>query len=398
MSTYPLRVLVLEDEVFQRSVAVHMLHQLGCPTVYQAAEGAQALAILREVGGVDVAVCDLSMGGMDGVTFLQQAAAEGLIASVIIGSSLAAELRNTVGQMVSLLNITLLGDLAKPLALESLGRLLEKHQTIPRHPQLIDAPLVLAEEEEVREALVSQAFCAYFQPKFHLETGHVSGAEVLARWQHPGRGLLSPGCFMPVLEHCGLLDQLLFDQLRQGLKLQQQLKTMGLALNLAFNLHASQLSNPDLVPRITAMLCAAGLPGSGLTFELIETGSLHASSNSLERLFRLRMMGCRLSIDDFGAGFSTLQRLCQLPFCEIKLDAEFVRGLGAGTRCQAVISSTLALGDVLGMTVVVEGIETEEQRQQLLALGCIQGQGFWCARPMATDDLLHWLKARGGSL
>lgn len=104
------------------------------------------------------------------------------------------------------------------------------------------------------------------------------------------------------------------------------------------------------------------------------------------------MMGCQLSIDDFGAGFSSLQRLCQLPFNEIKLDAEFVRTFEDQPRCRAVISSTLALGDALGMSVVIEGVESEQQRQQLLALGCTQAQGYLFARPMSGPDLLHWLQ------
>jgi EAL domain-containing protein (putative c-di-GMP-specific phosphodiesterase class I) len=102
------------------------------------------------------------------------------------------------------------------------------------------------------------------------------------------------------------------------------------------------------------------------------------------------MMGCQLSIDDFGAGYSSMQRLCQLPFNEIKLDTEFVRTLQE-QRCQTIISSILALGDSLGMSVVVEGIETLEQRDKLLAMGCSRGQGFFYARPMSGADLLSWL-------
>jgi EAL domain-containing protein (putative c-di-GMP-specific phosphodiesterase class I) len=103
------------------------------------------------------------------------------------------------------------------------------------------------------------------------------------------------------------------------------------------------------------------------------------------------MMGCRLSIDDFGTGFSSLQRLFQLPFNEIKLDAGFVQALAHEPRCQAVVSSTLALGETLGMSVVVEGIETDEQREHLRSMGCIQGQGYWYAQPMSGDDLVQSL-------
>ena len=161
---------------------------------------------------------------------------------------------------------------------------------------------------------------------------------------------------------------------------------------MAFNLHAAQLANPELASNVRQLLARHGAAGSGVTFEVTESGLLEAPTISLESLVRLRMMGCRLSIDDFGAGFSSLQRLCQLPFNEIKLDAEFVRTLEQEPRCLAVIASTLALGETLGMSVVIEGIETEAQCKQLLDIGCTQGQGFWYARPMAAEDFLNWLK------
>lgn len=214
---------------------------------------------------------------------------------------------------------------------------------------------------------------------------------MLARWIHPLKGTLSPAVFMPVMERCGLLDELLLGQMHQALQMQQQAQGLGFNLNIAFNLQTVQLSNSKLTTLIKEMLAHHAAPGFGLTFELTESGLLEAPITSLESLVRLRMMGCRLSIDDFGAGFSSMQRLCQLPFNEIKLDAEFVRTLNEEPRCRAVISSTLALGASLGMSVVIEGIETEEQREQLVTLGCRQGQGYLFARPMSGPDLLRWL-------
>jgi EAL domain-containing protein (putative c-di-GMP-specific phosphodiesterase class I) len=199
---------------------------------------------------------------------------------------------------------------------------------------------------------------------------------------------------MSVLERCGLLDDLLFSQLEQALGLHQSARAQGFALNMAFNLQTVQLANPELANTLKATLARHAVAGSSLTFELTESGLLEAPATSLESLVRLRMMGCRLSIDDFGAGFSSLQRLCQLPFNEIKLDAEFIRSLEYEPRCRAAISSTLALGETLGMAVVIEGIETDAQRRELLALGCTQGQGYWYARPMAGADLLNWLQRR----
>jgi EAL domain-containing protein (putative c-di-GMP-specific phosphodiesterase class I) len=388
----PLRVLVLEDHAFQRSFAVSMLEQSGCSEVFKAADGAQALAILQEVGTVDIALCDLCMEGMDGLEFLKRAAQAGLVGSIIIGSSLSVDLRRSVCQIVSLLGLDVLGDVGKPLRPEDLAFLLKKYLNA-RGVEPVTLPAVKqADEELVHQALAEQQLQAWYQPKFNLLTGEVCGVEVLSRWQHPLKGTLSPAAFIPVLERCGLMDELLFSQLHQALDLQRQARARGFPLNIAFNLQAAQLANGELMSTIKGILVHYGAHGSSLTFELTESGLLEASATSLENLVRLRMMGSRLSIDDFGAGFSSLQRLCQLPFNEIKLDGEFVRTLEDEPRCRTVIASTLALGEALGMSVVIEGIETEEQHQQLLELGCTQGQGYLLARPMSGTDLLRWLQ------
>ncbi|MBC2381369.1 EAL domain-containing response regulator [Pseudomonas sp. WS 5106] len=392
MSFLSLRVLVLEDHLFQRSVAVSLLKQLGCGEVLEAANGEDALAALQRAGYVDVVVCDLQMDGMDGLEFIQRISATGQVGAIIVCSGLPWDVRRAVRQMGALLGVNMLGDISKPLQAQTLQPLLEL--ALSKRPVVLEArpPLDIADEPQVRQAILDQQLEAYYQPKFDLHTGDVLGVEVLARWNHPFRGMLSPAVFLPAMEQCGLMDELLFALMRQALGLQRQAKGQGLTLDLAFNLQAAQLADAGLTAHIKGMLAAYQAPCSGITFELTESGLLEVPAVSLENLVRLRMLGCRLSIDDFGAGFSSLQRLCQLPFTEIKLDGEFVRGLAHEPRCRAVIGSTLALGKTLDMSVVVEGIETAEQQQQLLELGCTQGQGYWHARPMGGADLLRWLQ------
>lgn len=394
MSALLVRALVLEDHPFQRSVAVSMLRTLGCCEVFEASDGAQALELLKTVGMVDVVLCDLQMDGMDGLEFLQKVGATKQVKSVIISSSLSSDLRRAVHQMIALLGLELLGDVGKPLHAEMLADLLGK---IDKSPIVFQpAPVAVTEfgETMVRQAFIEQQFHAWYQPKFNLRTGEVCGVEVLCRWLHPAYGIITPAYFMPMLERSGLLDELLLSQVEQALVIQQSASKQGFVLNMAFNLNAVQLAKAELTSTLKALLAIKGAVGKNLTFELTESGLLEAPATSIESLVRLRMMGCRLSIDDFGAGFSSLQRLCQLPFNEIKLDAEFVRNLAHEPRCRAVIRSTLALGESLGMNVVIEGIETDAQRRELLALGCVQGQGYWYARPMAGLELLSWLQLR----
>ena len=394
MSGSSLRILILEDDSFQRAVAVRMFRSLGCHEVFEAADGSQALALLQQVGAVDIAVCDLQMEGVDGLAFLRRAGQSGQIGAVLLSSALSADLRRAAQQVIALLGLQLLGDVGKPLPAKELQALLDKYRGSCIRATSPDAVVQPACEDEVRQALALQQLQAWYQPKFNLRSGEVCGVEVLCRWMHPSKGVLPPALFIPVLERCGLMDELLFAQLDQALSLQEQARIQGYPLNMAFNLQTSQLANSQLTYTLKGILARHGTPGSRLTFELTENGLLQAPAASLENLVRLRMMGCRLSLDDFGAGFSSLQRLCQLPFNEIKLDGEFVRNLEHEPRCAAVIASTLALGNSLGMAVVVEGIETLDQLQRLLAMGCVEGQGYWFARPMSGQGLLHWLQQR----
>lgn len=390
MNSFPLRALVLEDHPFQRAFAVKVLQQLGCTEIFEAEDGEQALALLQQIGAVDITLCDLRMNGMDGLEFLRKASHSNLVGAIIISSSMSSDLRRSVQKIISLLGMQLLGDAGKPLRPEVLAPLLEKYSALPYKPLGRAPDLDLPDSQEVAQALHDHQIKAYYQPKINLHTGEIYGVEVLARWLHPIKGILSPAIFMPTLEHCGLMDELLFDQMNQALALQKQVSEKNIDLNFAFNLQTSQLAGGQLTQRVKSILDQFDLPGSGLTFELTEGGLLEASAASLETLVRLRMMGCQLSIDDFGAGYSSMQRLCQLPFNEIKLDTEFVRTLQE-QRCQTIISSILALGDSLGMSVVVEGIETLEQRDKLLDMGCSRGQGFFYASPMSGADLLSWL-------
>lgn len=397
MQILPLRVLVLEDHRFQQVIAVNLLKRLGCAQVFSASSGTEALETLERVGPVDIALCDLRMEGMDGLEFLHRVTCAGQVGAVILSSSLSDDVRQAARQLVPLLGLSLLGDLEKPLQADALEHLLIKHLNEPASSPASLIPPVLAGLNEVRSAMEDQQMETYFQPKVNLLTGAVIGVEALTRWNHPVKGIISPSVFMPAIENGGLLNDLLFSQIRHGMELQCLARSRGAILNVAFNLGAMQLCEPELVPTIKSILCSYGLPAANLTFELTESGLLEASVTCLESLVRLRMMGCQLSIDDFGVGFSSLQRLCQLPFNEIKLDREFVQGLGRDPRCLAVISCTLALGKALDMSVVVEGIETQEQHQQLLDLGCNQGQGFLLARPMTQRDLLTWLDTRAAS-
>ncbi|OPB01065.1 hypothetical protein BFW87_00465 [Pseudomonas fluorescens] len=388
---FPLRILVIASNAFQRTIAVTQLFQLGCHEVLGASDGQEAWKILQEKGRVDVAMFDLSMKSLK---FIKDVGQAGLANSVIISGSLQGDLRGVMRQITSLQGLRFLGDISYPLQSAALEQMLHDYMKKTSYALLPASSVELASDEDMRVALLQNQVVPYFQPKFNLVTGHVSSFEVLARWHHPVKGILPPSIFIPVLKRLGLMKELLYSQLQLGLSLQKQAWERGHAISLAFNLETELLTHEELISRVMRILKDRSMPGSGLTFELTETDLLEISPTTLESLVCLRIMGCGLSIDDFGAGFSALQRLCQLPFNEIKLDSLFTRGLEYEPRCRAVVSSTLALGRTLGMSVVVEGVETEVQRRVLVDLGCSNGQGYLCAKPMPAAQTLDWLEKR----
>lgn len=161
---------------------------------------------------------------------------------------------------------------------------------------------------------------------------------------------------------------------------------------MAFNLSLEQLVSETLIERLETRLRQHPLPLSSLTIEITEDGPSGACASSVEQLNRLHLLCIRLSIDDFGAGYSSLLRLCQVPFSEIKLAKEFTQYIDGPGHYRAVIRNTLALAGDLGMQLVVEGIETAAQQDHLYELGVQIGQGFLCARPMAINVFEGWIQ------
>ena len=240
--------------------------------------------------------------------------------------------------------------------------------------------------KDFKDAVVEQQFVSFYQPKFHVSGLQIEGAEVLARWQHPVFGLLSPALFIEPLIRYGLLDEMFLQLFRQGIRLQKQLLEQDYRLSLAYNLDISQLNSTELVYQISKLIRDHKLPPKLVTIEITESGLISAPAINMENLIRLRMLGCELAIDDFGAAYSSMARLCELPFSQMKLDACFVAGLDTEPRCKAAISSVIALSDSLDMQLVIEGIETEAQLRLLQNLGCNLGQGFYFSKPLSEAD------------
>lgn len=391
-------VLVLEDEPFQRLVTVTALQKVLPGPILQAADGEEAVAVMASCDYVDIVLCDLKMAGMDGLAFLRHASSSGKVGAIVLCSELDPLLRQATVAMIHFLGLTFLGDLGKPFKLEGFSQLVKRYRnhcsTAPRQLSPVELPSL----SDVQRGLDNGEFEAYYQPKVTLEGELLVGAEVLARWTHPQWGVLSPAHFLPVMEEHNLIDRMFWQLFDQGLALQEKLTAQGRAMTLAFNLHPTQLACSALTERIAILLKRSRVPAASVIFEVTETSVVGAPACSLENLVRLRMLGCGLSMDDFGAGYSSLDRLSELPFSEIKLDRSFVRKLHGQPKSAAIISCSVALAAALGVSLVIEGVETTEQQVRLIELGGTIAQGFLFARPMPEKHFIDFYDEQKGSV
>lgn len=390
-----LKVLILEDNPFQMMALHQMLNANQVFDVLTADNVEAAMGSLDRRGPVDVAICDLQMDGRDGLSLIGHLAATGLARSVIILSSAEQSVLDGAAQLARQQGIDVLGVMRKPASVAAIGALLSKWLRIKSgtadepEPSSDADPKKLAPLDADRD--YSSQWIAHFQPKVGLD-GELAGVELLARWDHPEHGLLMPGRFLPLVEQAGQMAALTWHMLQMALNLSyQQLLSRGRALPVAVNIPPVMLDEPDFVPRLLVLLERFPVRPQMLTLEVVEQSARQMAVVQFENLLRLRMAGCRLSVDDFGTGASNIQRLLELPFSELKIPAEFVRGLADDRRKTAVVGGALFMAQKMALDVVVEGVETIDDFEALQMLGSPVIQGYFIARPMAEADLLKWL-------
>ncbi len=251
-------------------------------------------------------------------------------------------------------------------------------------------------EGELRAALRAGELELHYQPTVAL-AGGVAGLEALVRWRHPHRGLLAPALFIPMAEENGMIRSIGREVLRQACRQAADWLRRGVPVGrVAVNLSPMQLRAPGFLDQVRSELTAAGLPPDRLELEVTETAAMLDHRRGAEMLGALRALGCRVTLDDFGTGYASLAYLRDLPFDAIKLDRSFVQRVGAvaapgpnghGPVDQAILGAVVALARGLGVAVVAEGVETEDQLQAVKHAGCDAVQGYLLARPAPAEEI-----------
>ena len=264
------------------------------------------------------------------------------------------------------------------------------------HPELdLRAQKRLSLESSLRKALERDELVLYYQPQIGMADGRVVGLEALLRWNHPERGLVSPLDFIPIAEDSGLIVPIGRWVLRTACRQVAAWRDAGLgAINVSVNLSARQTRDSHLVHDIIGALREAGLPASQLELEITETVLMDNVHANVDLLNRLQTEGIRLSIDDFGTGYSSMAYLKRFPIDQVKIDRTFVRDIPGNGDDEAIITAIIAMAHSLGLSVVAEGVETEQQLAFVRNAGCDILQGFFFAEPLPPKRLEAFLRNR----
>jgi EAL domain-containing protein (putative c-di-GMP-specific phosphodiesterase class I) len=244
----------------------------------------------------------------------------------------------------------------------------------------------------LRDALVHNGFDVHYQPIVDVLTGRTTGYEALLRWRHPVRGNISPAEFIPIAEQTGLIVEIGAWVLERACA---EIARRSDTLSISVNFSAIQFRKSDVTVTVQRVLEKTGLAPSRLKVEITESLLLNHSEVTMAQIMALRALGVQIGIDDFGTGYSSLTYLQNFPVDCVKIDRSFVNNLGSGRSASAIIKAIVALASGMGMATVAEGVETQEQLEELSALGCHQVQGYLLSRPKPAEEILPPVRQSG---
>jgi len=272
------------------------------------------------------------------------------------------------------------------------------HSVFSRTNEDLDGVERLRMVDELRGAIRDRALVLHYQPKVDAQTLAVVGVEALVRWEHPTRGLLLPGAFLPLVEDAGLMHEMTVAVLEQALDQARSWRENGRPLAVAVNLSPSSLVDVQFPQRIERLLAQRGLEPSLLMLEITEDVIMGDRDRAQQILGALRAIGVNVAVDDFGTGYSSLAYLRELPIDELKLDRCFVSSLGDDDRALAIVQSAIDLAHSLGLRMVAEGVEDAATAHRLSLVGCDEAQGFYFSHALPADDLAAWVARHEASV
>jgi EAL domain-containing protein (putative c-di-GMP-specific phosphodiesterase class I) len=386
-----MRALIVDDDDLVRRTLARILGKFEVE-VTQADDGFGALkAIDDSAKPFDVIFCDLQMPGRDGVQTLHDLADRNVSAGIVLISGHSTDIVAAAENMARHHALNVVGRLPKPFGRKDIQTLLDKARQ-PHAPRAaVKRAAVTA--DDLREGIAQNQIKIAVQPKVNPVSRTLVGVEVLARWDRGADGMVSPVEFIPLAEENGLIDALTDAVMAQAVSAYRHFDAAGCVLTVAVNLSTQSMTRLDLADRLHAAVTASGIPPQKFMFEVTESQLAGNMAAFLETATRLRLMGFKLSIDDFGTGFSTMEQVSRLPISELKIDRAFVAGATINPRTRHILTASLQLGRGLKLHCVCEGVENQGEWELVRDLGAESVQGYFVSKPMEVADLPGWLEA-----
>lgn len=387
--TTPGKILVIDDEPEIGELVKAIASGLGieCIAITDAALLPELL-----IPKVRLILLDLMMPDMDGVEVLRLLGELHCKADIVLMSGISGRVLETAERLATTLGLSVVGRFAKPFKVDDLEALLKSHNVqkavLPGKPTA-GVPIP---DKELHLAVQRNELVLHYQPQIDIKTGAVTGVEALVRWQHSVRGLIFPDSFIGRMEELGIIDDLgwlVAERALDEVKLFAGKNKVVPRLGLNASVHSLRdLKFPD---RFSALLKEHEVAAEDVILEITESGLLSELSRTLDVLTRLRVKSVKLSIDDFGTGYAMMQQLVNIPATELKIDRHFVMSMHVNSSDLVMVQKSIEIGHALGMAVIAEGVETEEQLRFLREGGCDSAQGYLFTRPLPPKELVRWL-------
>lgn len=376
------RLLVIDDEpdvcTFVSQVARDMDYAVKSTTHFN------DFKQLYEEFKPTIVVLDLAMPGVDGVELLRFLRSEKSKAEVILISGMDGKVLNSAKRVGEEHGLNMKGVLRKPIVIGEFESLL----AAPAH---FDGSITT---RELDEAISNGQLRTVYQPKVTLQSagaGTIREAEGLVRWQHPDFGLLTPDKFLSAIEEAGLMLPLTMAVVTEACHQIRRWRELGQSMCVAVNLAPQLLTDLTLPDEIAALVKRNGVETTRIIIEITESGVMKDPARAMDILTRFRLKGFRLSLDDFGTGFSSLVQLYRMPFVELKIDQSFVREVDTSEEARVIVRATTEMAHRLNLTVCAEGVESEDDLNFLALTGCDKAQGYYISRPINGADLTDFL-------
>jgi PAS domain S-box-containing protein len=353
-----------------------------------------APTFLEKMGpGTTLILLDLMMPRLDGIELLRELGKQNCKADIVLMSSVGKQTMASAEQLARVLGLSVVGQLHKPFQQAELEEVLQGIPLAGVRTAVRSNPMFSIQKEDLQNAIVRNEFVVFYQPQINIATRRVVGVEALVRWQQPKRGLIFPDRFIGRMEKFGLIDELGWIVADRGMSdLSKFAQSYGEPCALSLNASVNSLCDLNFPDILLSIARAHQLSPASITIEVTETGIIKELPRTLDILTRLRMKQFKLSIDDFGTGYAMMKQFKTIPATELKIDKCFVQEMMENNRDQIMVQKTIEMGHELGMQVMAEGVETQQQMDFLSLHDCDGAQGYLFSRPIPTTEMERWLK------